>query len=342
MKISEKIKKINSKTDSPGSSPRMGEKKTSYYSFEYFPPKTQSGVENLVDRIERMGRTNPLWIDVTWNAGGVTSDITLDLCSHIQQYCGLDVLMHITCTYMTRDQVKENLNRARELGIKNLLALRGDPPRGATDWVATENGFNYAIDLVKFIREEYGDFFCIGVAGYPEVHLQATSREDDIYHLKEKVDAGADFVITQLFYDNQIFYDWVADCRRAGIECEIIPGIMPILGYDRFHRMCKFTKTMVPPHILESLEEIKGDDEAVQAFGVQYGVTQTNDLIKKGFRFIHYYTMNLESSVLKILDGNDTLNNQRHLPFRKMTSSDRMNEQIRPIFWANTPKSYVA
>ncbi len=151
--------------------------------------------------------------------------------------------MHITCSFMTRDIVKQNLDRARELGIKNLLALRGDPPRGATDWVATENGFNYATDLVKFIKEQYGDFFCICVAGYPEVHLQATSREDDIRHLKEKVDAGADFVITQLFFDNQIFYDWVTDCRLAGIDCLMIPGIMPILGYDRFHRMCKFTKT---------------------------------------------------------------------------------------------------
>ena len=169
--------------------------------------------------------------------------------------------MHITCTFMTREKVKESLDKARELGIKNLLALRGDPPRGATDWVAVENGFNYAVDLVRFIKEEYGDFFCIGVAGYPEIHLQATSREDDIRFLKEKVDAGADFVITQLFFDNQLFYEWVADCRMAGITCEILPGIMPILGYDRFNRMCKFTKTKVPPQILENLEQLKSNDE---------------------------------------------------------------------------------
>lgn len=116
------------------------------------------------------------------------------------------------------------------------MALRGDPPRGATDWVAIPNGFNYAVDLVKFIREKYGDYFCIGVAGYPEGHLQSTSREDDIQYLKEKVDAGADFIITQLFYDREIFFEWVKDCRKAGINCEIIPGIMPILGYERFHK----------------------------------------------------------------------------------------------------------
>ena len=231
--------------------------------------------------------------------------------------------MHITCTYMSREKVKASLDRAKELGIKNLLALRGDPPRGATDWVAVENGFNYAADLVRFIREEYGDFFCICVAGYPEVHLQAKSREDDIRHLKEKVDAGADFIITQLFFENQIFYDWVRDCRLAGIHCEIVPGIMPILGYDRFHRMIKFTQSQIPQQILAHLEDIKQDDQEVQNFGVQMGIAQTKDLISRGFRFIHYYTMNLETSVMKILEGNETLDTQRHLPFRKMTNENR-------------------
>lgn len=170
--------------------------KKQYYSFEYFPPKTDQGVDNLLDRIERMGQTNPFWVDVTWNAGGVTSDITLDLCCHIQQYSGLDVLMHMTCTYMSRDKIIASLDKAKDLGIRNILALRGDPPRGATDWVHNENGFNFAVDLVRFIKQTYGDFFCIGVAGYPEVHLQAESLAVDIKHLKEKVDAGADFIIT--------------------------------------------------------------------------------------------------------------------------------------------------
>lgn len=173
---------------------------------------------------------------------------------------GVDVLMHMTCTFMTREKVLDCLDQAQKKGIRNILALRGDPPRGATDWVHNENGFNYAVDLVRFIRETYGDYFTICVAGYPEVHLTATSREDDIKHLKEKVDAGADFIITQLFYDNQIFYQWVADCRAVGINVPIIPGMMPILGYDRFTRMCKFTKTIVPQEITDALEQIKHDD----------------------------------------------------------------------------------
>jgi methylenetetrahydrofolate reductase (NADPH) len=208
MKLNDKIERALANPD----------KTKNYYSYEYFPAKTPQGVENLLDRIERMGKTNPLWIDVTWNAGGVTSDITLDLCCHIQAYSGLDVMMHMTCTFMTREKIVESLDKAKKLGIRNILALRGDPPRGATDWVHNENGFNYAIDLVRFIKKEYGDYFCIGVAGYPEIHLQASSRNDDIQYLKEKVDAGADFIITQLFYDNNIFYEWVDDCRKAGIE----------------------------------------------------------------------------------------------------------------------------
>lgn len=173
---------------------------------------------------------------------------------------------------MTREKIIESLDKAKELGIRNILALRGDPPRGATDWVHNENGFNYAVDLLRFIRSTYGDYFCIGVAGYPEVHLQASSRKDDILHLKEKVDAGADFIITQLFYDNELFYEWVAECRTAGINCHIIPGIMPILGYDRFNRMLKFTKTKVPKEILDNLELIKGDDEKVIEYGIAFGI----------------------------------------------------------------------
>lgn len=256
MKISDKIERALKETTTQGA-------QQDFYSFEYFPPKTDQGMENLLDRIDRMGKTNPVWVDVTWNAGGVTSDVTLDLCCHIQQYSGLDVMMHLTCTFMTKEKIIDSLDKAKKLGIRNILALKGDPPRGATGWVHNENGFNYAVDLVRFIKETYGDWFCIGVAGYPEVHLQAKSREDDIKYLKDKIDAGADFIITQLFFDNELFYKWVADCRQAGINCLIIPGIMPILGYDRFHRMLKFTKTQVPQEVLAALEPLKNDDELV-------------------------------------------------------------------------------
>jgi methylenetetrahydrofolate reductase (NADPH) len=143
-----------------------------------------------------MGTTNPLWVDITWRAGAGLCESTIEMCSHIVNYMGLDVLMHITCTGMTRDFIISALDRAKEAGIRNILALRGDPPHGQSDWKPVENGFSYATDLVKFIKERYGDFFCVVVAGYPEIHLDATSREDDIKHLKEKCDAGSDVIIT--------------------------------------------------------------------------------------------------------------------------------------------------
>jgi len=217
-----------------------------------------------------MAQTNPLWVDMTWGAGGGTFDSTLDLCGHMVNYMGLDVLMHITCTGLTVERVREALDRAKELNIRNLLALRGDPPRGQETWVSVENGFHHASDLVKWIRENYGDYFCIVVAGYPEVHSGATSREDDIKYLKEKCEAGADIVITQLFYNNEIYIQWVKDCRAAGIKDSVhfIPGLMPILGYDRFQRTIQFCQTNVPKELGESLEAIKNDDEKVRDFGI--------------------------------------------------------------------------
>jgi len=248
-----------------------------------------------------MAMTNPLWVDVTWGAGGSTFDTTLDLCGHIVKYMGLDVLMHLTCTGLTRERVIESLERAKDYGIRNILALRGDPPAGADNWVAVENGFSYASELVKFIKDRYGDYFCIVVAGYPEVHSAATSRDDDIRHLKEKCDAGADIVITQLFYNNEIFLQWVKDCREAGINAHIIPGLMPILGYERFQRTVKFCKTNVPSHLADELEKVKADDEMVREFGVQHMIQMCEDLIEGGCKFLHFYTMNLEASVIKII-----------------------------------------
>lgn len=159
-----------------------------------------------MDRIGRMATTNPLWVDVTWGAGGSSFTTTLDLCGHITKYIGLDVLMHLTCTGMTRERVIEALDTAKSYGIRNILALRGDPPHGVENWTPIDNGFAYATELVAFIKQHYEDYFCIVVAGYPEVHMQATSREDDIKHLKEKTDAGADIVITQMFYNNEIYF----------------------------------------------------------------------------------------------------------------------------------------
>jgi methylenetetrahydrofolate reductase (NADPH) len=194
------------------------DEKRPFYSFEYFPPKTAAGVANLYARIEHMAQLEPAFIDVTWGAGGTTSELTMEISANAQAYAGVDVMMHLTCTNMPQEKLRIALEDAKRAGIRNILALRGDPPRDADSFEACAGGFSYATDLVRFIRAEFGDYFCICVSGYPEGHLECTSLDDDLLHLKEKADAGADFIITQLFYDVDIFLQFVQRCRGIGLN----------------------------------------------------------------------------------------------------------------------------
>jgi len=315
-----------------------------FFSFEYFPPKTQEGVHNLFDRLDRMASFEPLWIDVTWGAGGSTAQKTLEICSTAQKFIGLDTMMHLTCTNMPRSQIDEALQTAKAAGIHNILALRGDPPRGES-WKEIEGGFAHAADLVKHIRAEYGDYFGIAVAGYPEGHIDATSKEADLQHLKEKVDAGADLIITQLFYDTGLFLQFVEDCRNIGINCPILPGMMPIQTYTGFKRMTTLCKTSVPQHISEALEPIQNDDSAVKAYGVKLCIQMCKELLDNGTPGLHFYTLNLEKAVIQILDGLGMISKSvaRSLPWRTSAHTDRKaKEEIRPIFWSNRPRSYMS
>ena len=318
-----------------------------FFSYEYFPPKTDAGVLNLFDRIDRMARTEPLFCDCTWGAGGSTSDLTLEICTTVQKFFGLDIMMHLTCTNMSVSLLYDALKQAKEAGIQNILALRGDPPVGK-EWTKTEDGFANAVDLVRFIRKEYGDYFGIGVAGYPEGHIEAESYEKDMEYLKEKCDAGADFIVTQLFYNVDHFFKWEKDCRAAGITVPIVPGIMPIQNYGGFKRMTGFCKTDVPQAILDKLEELKEDDVAVKAYGIELGVDMCKTMLdSKLVRGCHIYTLNLEKSAVAIIKGLGMYSEAaavRRLPWRPSTDSPRRSteETVRPIFWANRPRSYIA
>eukprot|EP01091_Cochliopodium_minus_P011384 TRINITY_DN3202_c0_g1_i1.p1 TRINITY_DN3202_c0_g1~~TRINITY_DN3202_c0_g1_i1.p1 ORF type:complete len:594 (-),score=196.68 TRINITY_DN3202_c0_g1_i1:158-1939(-) len=314
-----------------------------YFSFEYFPAKTSDGVLNLYSRIERMALWGPQFIDVTWGAGGSTSEKTIGICSTVAKHLGINVQMHLTCTNMPVEQFKNALEACKSAGIRNIMALRGDPPRGK-DWEKVEGGFSYAIDLVKYIRKQYGDYFSIGVAGYPEGHPDGKSYEDDLDHLAEKVNAGADVIITQLFYDVDLFLKFVTDCRNKGIKCPILPGLMPIHTYGGFNRMISFCKTKVPEHIKQALEPIKNDDKKVKAYGVQLAIEMSEKLIKGGIFGLHFYTLNLETSCRKILQGLKLLTNpapslQKIMPWKN--APGRNQEQIRPVFWSNRPSAYI-
>uniref|UniRef100_A0A6U4TV69 MTHFR SAM-binding regulatory domain-containing protein n=1 Tax=Hemiselmis andersenii TaxID=464988 RepID=A0A6U4TV69_HEMAN len=328
-----------------------------FYSFEYFPPKTPAGVSNLYERVERMGRLEPLFVDITWGAGGSTTDLTLELSSNFQQQFCLETQMHLTCTNISKESVAEALKAAKANGIQNILCLRGDPPKGEEKWTAVEGGFNNAIDLVKFIRAEYGDYFGISVAGYPEGHIDWYKDEPqiskdnywkDMQYLKEKVDAGADCIITQLFYDVDIYNQWVKDCRSVGINVPIIPGIMPINTYGGFDRMVGFCKTKVPKAVREGLDAVKDNDEAVKEFGVQFVTDMCRRLIQEGAPGLHMYSLNLEKATIDILTNLGMLKDKserRSLPWRARIQADgspKAAEDVRPIYWANRPRSYMA
>lgn len=317
-----------------------------FYSFEYFPPKTDFGLQNLYSRLNRMAALNPAFIDITWGAGGSTADLTLEMSQTIQKYFGVNVLMHLTCTNMPKAEIKKVLTTAKEAGISNILALRGDPPEGNGSWEKCQDGFNFAKDLVKFAKEEFADHFCIGVAGYPEGHTETLDLDLGIKHLKEKVDAGADFVITQMFYDVDAFLKFRDRAVKAGIKVPIIPGILPIHNYSRFLKFTKFANVSVPNEIISELETIKSDDNLVLEFGVKQAGKMSKRLIEEGVDGLHFYTLNLESSVKNILTELGLSNaggTAKHLPWRQSSDTVRnSSEEIRPIYWSNRPISYLA
>jgi methylenetetrahydrofolate reductase (NADPH) len=234
-------------------------------------------------------------------------------------------------------------SKPRDGSIQNILALRGDPSRGVEAWEMCEGGFAHASDLVKFIREEFGDYFCICVAGYPEGHIEAKSLDEDLAHLKEKVDAGADFIITQVFYDTSLFFEYVQKARDIGITVPIIPGIMPIQNYNAFRRMTSFCKTHVPAKIWKAIKPIRDDDAAVKQYGIELAVEMCRELLERGTPGIHVYTLNLERSARLILEGLDLIAkvDGKKYPWKLSQVPRRQKEDVRPIFWANRPTSYL-
>ena len=317
-----------------------------WWSFEYFPPRTPQGLSNLYDRIERMGKLGPEFVDITWNAGGRTSDLTASLVKTVHAYFGLETCMHLTCTNMPRSKVDVALREAREYGCRNILALRGDPPAGGGEWEPHAAGFSHAYELVQYIREHYGDYFTIAVAGFPEGHPEATEGpEVEMEQLKSKIDAGADFIFTQMFYDFDIFADWVRRVKAAGITVPIVPGVMPIQNYGGFTRAIARFRTKVPQYFHDALDPVKEDDEQVRKIGTELvgemcrKILDTKDLDVHG---LHIYTMNLERGsrmLLEYLGLTPTVNPP--LPWKPCLTPKRREENIRPIFWANRAKSYV-
>ncbi len=269
------------------------------FSFEFFPPKTDAGYENLRATLDALRDDEPNFVSVTYGALGSTRDRTIDIVKWIKQDLGIEAMAHFTCVGATREELRETLGEIEAAGVQNVLALRGDPPAGETEWKPTEGGLLYCTELIELLRSDFG--FAVGAAAFPEVHPEAESSEADIRFLRAKQEAGAQFLITQLFYDNELYFDFVARAREAGITVPIIPGIMPVTSFRNIKRITELCKSEIPEPFERELEAREHDEAAVQDLGVAYATLQCVDLLARGAPGIHFYTLNRSPATRAIL-----------------------------------------
>ena len=267
-------------------------------SVEFFPPKTEKGEENLFSEIELIKRINPAFCSVTYGAGGSTREKTVDLVDTIHSGCGLEVMCHLTVVGQSKDDARAVLRKLKTFGIENVLALGGDPPQGMTDWQPHPDGFHHAIELVREAVDMR--WFSVAVAGFPEVHPRAVSRENDLRFLKDKVDAGADAIITQLFFDNEDFYRFSDDLRKLGVTVPIIPGVLPLQSAPQVRRFTSLCSSKIPAKLERELIKVENDDDGAIALGIEYATRQCEELINFGVPGLHFYTLNKSYSVLAI------------------------------------------
>ncbi len=273
------------------------------FSFEFFPPRTDEGERNLGRALAELSRLQPSFVSVTYGAGGTTTQKrkTVDIVTDLKRNYGMEAMAHFTCVGATVEELRGMLDTMRDAGIENVLALRGDPPAGQTEWTATEGGLRYSRELIELIRDEYD--FAIGAACFPEVHIHATDAEADLRYLKEKVDAGARFLITQLFFDNQAYYDFVARARDIGIDVPIIPGIWPITNVAQIKRVTEMCGAKLPGAMTREFELRADEPGAVADLGVAYATLQSADLLANGAPGIHFYTLNRSPATRAILSA---------------------------------------
>jgi methylenetetrahydrofolate reductase (NADPH) len=261
------------------------------FSFEFFPPKSEEGVAQLFTTLKELADLEPGFVSVTYGAGGSTRQRTIELTSAIKRETGIEAMAHLTCVGHGRTELAEILERLRSAGIQNVLALRGDPPKEQESFVAAPDGFSHANELMEFVRARGFDF-CLGGACYPEVHLETDDLDTEIVHTRNKVGAGAEFLITQLFFDNAFYFHFVERARKAGIKCPIVPGLMPITNFAQIERITRMCGATVPMRLRLALEKRKDDPEAVLQLGVAHATLQAADLLANGAPGVHFYTLN--------------------------------------------------
>lgn len=271
------------------------------FSFEFFPPKTEQGEQNLYRTIDRLRELHPSFVSVTYGAGGSTREKTVDLVRRIKHEIGIEAMAHLTCVGASREEIETVLQRLHASGIENVLALRGDPPRDQPHFTRAPDGFGFACELVGYIRER-GYTFSLGGACYPEGHVECHDLDQDLAYLKAKVDAGLDFVITQLFFDNAAYFSLVERARARGIRVPIIPGIMPITNLAQIERFTSMCGASIPPALKARLEAVRADEEAVRRIGIDHATAQCRELLARGAPGIHFYTLNQSPATRAIFE----------------------------------------
>ena len=269
-------------------------------SFEFFPPKSDAATETLFSTVQTLEGHDPSFVSVTYGAGGSTRRRTLELVERIKSELGVEAMAHLTCVGHSKDEIRRLIDGIVEAGIENILALRGDPPKGESSFKPAADGFAYASELVAFLREIKAPL-CIGGACYPETHPEAEGRAQDLERLKQKVDAGVDFLITQLFFTNRHYLDFVERAQSSGITVPILPGIMPILNYKQIRRFTDMCGAEIPQDLAEELDMVKDDLEAVAGVGISYAIDQCRELLKAGAPGLHFYTLNKSPATRAIL-----------------------------------------
>jgi methylenetetrahydrofolate reductase (NADPH) len=272
------------------------------FSFEFFPPKTDDGVRALFETVEALRPLGPAFVSVTYGAGGSTRQRTLELVKRLKRDTEIETMAHVTCVGSSRDEIAALLDEVGGAGIQNVLALRGDPPRGATGFTPHPEGFRYASELVAFIRSQPARWpFCVGAAAYPEGHVETRDLAQDLRNLKVKTDAGVDFLVTQIFFDGAHYWRFVERARAAGIGVPVMPGIMPLTNVEQIERFTAMCGASIPPPLRAAMEVRRTDPEAARDLGVAYATLQSADLLRRGAPGVHFYTLNRSSSTRAIL-----------------------------------------
>ena len=270
-----------------------------HISFEVFPPKTDAKFESVQNAVDEIAKLAPSFISVTYGAGGGTSKNTVKIASHIQNEIGVDSIAHLTCVSSTKEEVRQRIQEMKENGIQNILALRGDIP--AESEFPIPNQYKYAYELIEDIKAQ-GDF-CIGAACYPEGHVECEHKEDDIAHLKQKVDCGVDFLTTQMFFDNSVFYNFLYRIREKGITVPVLPGIMPVTNGKQIARSCQLSGAVLPSRFRAIVDRFGDNPKAMQQAGIAYATDQIIDLIANGIHNIHVYSMNKPEVAMAIMSN---------------------------------------